>query len=281
MVHSLASSPTAGSSGAGMSVHLVFHLPFPALGSLPVSRSPQGLCSGLALGSCPCHSRPPLPPMVLRSCSSRPFLRLSSLLSLPRYLCWVDRDLRLSKFVTNFLLFADTLSLRMKRRGDGSREGSSTGVSSPGPEGGGAGGRGVEEHPWPCPVGPPPLSSDGNRKWLWDWGGTQSGKARLWGTVCTFVTSSQCRCGQRHQPVHASPWRADEEWGQKVREEFLPKKGASLSTQTWPFPPQRSYGVPRDSVPLGCNPSMLLAQKYPAPSRLPLCPAGDGEPAVR
>lgn len=38
---------------------------------------------------------------------------------------------------------------------------------------------------------------------------------------------------------------------------------------------------PRDSVPLGCNPSMLLAQKYPAPSRLPLCPAGDGEPAVR
>lgn len=161
MVHSLASSPTAGSSGAGMSVHLVFHLPFPALGSLPVSRSPQGLCSGLALGSCPCHSCPPLPPMVLRSCSSRPFLRLSSLLSLPRYLCWVDRDLRLSKFVTNFLLFADTLSLRMKRRGDGSREGSSTGVSSPGPEGGGAGGRVWRSTPGPVPWGPLPCPQMG------------------------------------------------------------------------------------------------------------------------
>lgn len=124
-VHSFASSPVSGSPSPGILVHLGFCLPFPALGSLSGSRSLRGLCSGLGLVT-PIHASLPLSsfPIV----SAVPPLCLSSFLSQllsgqpSRHLCWVDRDPRLSKFVTNFLLLTDTQSLPMKKRGDGSRE---------------------------------------------------------------------------------------------------------------------------------------------------------------
>lgn len=127
MVHSLASSPDCWvlwrrRSSSGFSTSQLWGTSqFPGLSEACA----QAWRSGPVLVT---PVLPPLPPMVLPSCFRGPLLCLSSLLSLPRYLCWVDRDLRLSKFVTNFLLFTDTLSLPTKRRGDGSREDSGTGL---------------------------------------------------------------------------------------------------------------------------------------------------------
>lgn len=53
-----ASSLGIRSHSPGVFVHLVFHLSFPALGSLPVSRPARGSYSGLMLGSCPSHFCP-------------------------------------------------------------------------------------------------------------------------------------------------------------------------------------------------------------------------------
>lgn len=70
------------------------------------------------------------------------------------------------------------------------------------------------------------------------------------------VPSPQCRCGQRHQPVHAPPWGADQERRQEVRDEFLPQKGASLIPQIWPLSPRETLRESRD-LPLGYDSALL------------------------
>ena len=160
-------------------------------------------------------------------------------------------------------------------------------------------GLGVEQHLWLHPLKPSlsPLCSDTQQEvvmgLVWEASGGEAVRVaghlrpweRAWQCVCLCaltVPSPQCCRGQRHHPVHAPPRGADQEWGQEVGEEFLPEKGASLSAQTRPLPPQRPPpGGPRDSAPLGSDPSLSAsAQKCPAPSSPPPS-IGDGEPAVR
>lgn len=104
--------------------------------------------------------------------------------------------------------------------------------------------------------------------------------------ICTHFgaltdPSPQCRCGQRHQPVHAPPWGADQERGQEVGEEFLPKKGASPEHPNLALPSPEAPGEPRD---LGSQGLILLSYGLrdgePPPS-LSLLPSDDGESAVR
>lgn len=103
--------------------------------------------------------------------------------------------------------------------------------------------------------------------------GSELGGSGCGGAVCRSVCgvltipSPQCRCGQRHQPVHAPPRGADQERGQEVGEEFLPEKGASLSDPTWTVPPQRARGslLTLPLVQLLC----VGGSEIPAPSALP------------
>lgn len=121
--------------------------------------------------------------------------------------------------------------------------------------------------PGPVPWSPPSFPHICCRKWLWGWVGSEQRGGSCEAAVCTSVLgaltipSLQCRCGQRHQPIHAPPWGAVQKRGQEVRKEFLPKKGASLSTHTWSFPPQRfPPEEPQDSVPLSSNSSAASSE---------------------
>lgn len=149
----------------------------------------------------------------------------------------------------------------------------------------------------PYPLEPPPPSSDTQLEAVVGLGWEANAEGKAWGQQCPHghgcvcicahigaltVPSPQCRCGQRRQPVPASPWGADQERRQEVGEEFLPKKGAfPLSAQTWPFPPLEAPGEPRDSGLLRSDSALLGSQRCIAPSPLSLLPSDDGESAVR
>ena len=196
---------------------------------------------------------------------------------------------RLSTLVTDFFLLTGTPSLTMRRRGDGSKEGSGEfGVMGPREGGGLPGGLGVELHAWPCSLEPPlsPFAQMPSRKCCgagvesWRRGSCRgSGVPASLGACASVrapspsppltVPSPQRRRGQRHQHVHAAPWGADQEWGQEVREELLSEKGASLSASPKPGLLLPREGLPHHpppeaSAPLRFEPSVNMGPEMPS-----------------
>lgn len=111
----------------------------------------------------------------------------------------------------------------------------------------------LEQHP--CSWLWEPRLSSNHRTWLRGCGDcvfviADGRSVLLW--VCfrgphLTVSSPQCCCGHCNQPVYAPPWGPDQEWGQEVREELLPEKGAEV--KSGPVLSKNPLGKPRACVP--------------------------------
>lgn len=147
----------------------------------------------------------------------------------------MDREASFCGFNVNFFL-SDIPSLQMKRKGDGRGEGCE-GKSWSGPE--------KAMVPWSSTslLALGATLSSNHRKWLRGWAGTVSAL----GGPSLHCPLPQCCCGHRHQPVYAPPWGPDQEWGQEVREELLPEKGAEV--KFGPVLSKNPLGRPRAWVP--------------------------------